>query len=64
MSSLKLKKINNEVLYNKGLIKNLNTSVKILGNGEISEKIEFSFNMFSKSAIDKIEKSGGKVIFI
>ena len=64
ISNLKLKKINNEVLFNKGLLKNINTSVKILGNGEIDQKIEFSFNMFSKSAIEKIEKAGGKVIFI
>ena len=64
ISNLKLKKINNEVLYSKGLLKNINTSVKILGNGEIDQKIEFSFNMFSKSAIEKIEKAGGKVIFI
>jgi len=64
ISSLKLRKINNEVLYNKGLLKNINKSVKILGNGEINEKVEFSFNMFSKSAIEKIEKAGGKVIFI
>ena len=63
ISNLKLKKINNEVLFKKGLIKNIDATVKILGNGEINEKIEFTFNMFSKSAIQKIEKAGGKVIF-
>ncbi len=63
ISNLKLKKINNEVLFKKGLIKNIDATVKILGNGDINEKIEFTFNMFSKSAIQKIEKAGGKVIF-
>ena len=63
ISNLKLKKINNEVLFKKGLIKNIDATVKILGNGDINEKIEFTFNMFSKSAIQKIEKAGGKAIF-
>ena len=64
ISNLKLKKINNEILFKKGLIKNEDTTVKILGNGELTGKIELSFNMFSKNAIEKIEKAGGKVIFI
>lgn len=60
--SLNLKKINFEVLLEKGVIKNSSTFVKILGNGSIDKPIEITANMFSKSAIEKIEKAGGKVV--
>ena len=33
--------------------------VKILGSGEIKDKIDIIANFFSKSAIDKISKAGG-----
>ena len=61
---LKVQKINSEVLFEKGIIKKKDIPVKILGRGEFDKKMELSFNMFSKTAIDKIEKAGGKVIFI
>ena len=61
---LKVKKINPDILFEKGIIKKKNIPVKILGQGEFDKKAELSFNMFSKSAIEKIEKAGGKVIFI
>ena len=32
--------------------------------GEIEKSINISANMFSKSAIEKIEKAGGSVIFV
>tara|TARA_B100000686_G_scaffold308353_1_gene349338 strand:+ start:230 stop:679 length:450 start_codon:yes stop_codon:yes gene_type:complete len=64
LSSLKVSKINADVLFDKGIIKKSDIPVKILGNGSIDKKIEMSFNMFSKSAIEKIEKAGGKVVFI
>lgn len=38
--------------------------VKILGNGDISLKLDVTANAFSKSAIEKIEKAGGKVTTI
>lgn len=41
---------------------NKNRLVKILGNGELSAKLEVSANAFSKSAIAKIEAAGGKAI--
>ena len=33
--------------------------IKILGSGEIKDKIDIIANFFSKSAIDKISKTGG-----
>jgi len=61
---LKVQKVNSEVLFEKGIIKKKDIPVKVLGNGDFDKKMELSFNMFSKNAIDKIEKAGGKVIFI
>ena len=37
-----------------------NDLVKILGNGELSAKVEVTAHAFSKSAIAKIEAAGGK----
>lgn len=41
-----------------------NDLVKILGNGELTAKLEVSANAFSKSAIAKIEAAGGKATII
>jgi large subunit ribosomal protein L15 len=49
-----------EILLEKGIIKKLADGVKILGNGKITKKLTIKSNGFSKSAVDKIEKAGGK----
>ena len=41
-----------------------NKLVKILGNGELSAKLEVTAHAFTKSAIAKIEAAGGKVTTI
>ena len=64
LNSLKVKKIDNNVLFDLGLIKKISLPVKILSKGNLDKALEISANSFSKVAIDKIEKSGGKVIFI
>ncbi len=38
--------------------------VKVLGNGDLSAKLEVTANAFSKSAIAKIEAAGGKATTI
>jgi large subunit ribosomal protein L15 len=53
-----------EVLKNNGLIKNLKNPVKILGNGDISQKVNVTVHAISKSAQEKIEKSGGVVTLL
>ena len=63
ISALELDKINPEILYEKGVIKNADGMVKILGNGEIKKPIEVMAHMFSNSAVEKLEKAGGKAIF-
>jgi len=59
---LGIKKIDSSVLVEKGVIKSVYEPVKILGNGELKSAIEVSASAFSKSAVEKIEKAGGKVI--
>ena len=48
-----------EKLKEKGLIKSISLPVKILGEGDIDKKLIVEANAFSKSAKEKIEKSGG-----
>ncbi len=49
-----------ESLLEKGIIKDSKDGVKILGNGELTKKLEVSVNAFSASAKEKIEALGGK----
>jgi len=51
--------INLEVLLQNGLISK-NDRVKVLSRGEIKGKVEVNVHAFSKSAIEAIEKAGGK----
>ncbi len=52
-------KIDIKVLKKLNLINKKINKVKILGSGEIRDKIDIIANSFSKSAIDKISKVGG-----
>jgi len=52
-----------EVMKEKRMIRKVD-SVKILGNGELSEAITVHAQKFSRSAVDKIEKAGGKVVTV
>ena len=63
IASLKIKKVNANILYEKGAIKKTDVPVKILGNGDIKDPVEITADMFSKSAIEKLEKAGGKAIY-
>ena len=44
-----------------GLIKNQLDGIKVLGNGELTKKLTIQANKFSKTAVEKIEKSGSKI---
>ena len=63
LSKIKETDITSDLLSNLGLINN-NSPYKILGNGEVDKTLNVSANMFSKTAIKKIEKAGGSVVFI
>lgn len=49
-----------ETLMEKGIVKNPKDGVKILGNGELTKKLDVKVNAFSKSAVEKIQAVGGK----
>jgi len=42
-----------------GVIKKLGTGLKILGSGDLNRKIAVKAHVFSKSALEKIQKAGG-----
>lgn len=52
--------IDPKVLVRKGLIDNLKTGVKILGQGKLSKKLIVTAQGFSASAKKEIEAQGGK----
>ena len=49
-----------ELMKASGLIKKEYDGVKVLGNGELTAKLTVKAAKFSQSAIEKIEKAGGK----
>ena len=53
-----------ELLKASGLIKKLEDGVSVMGNGEITKKLTVSAHRFTKTAKEKIEKAGGKVIVL
>ena len=61
--SLNLEKIDIDILYARGVINKTDIPVKILGNGDIKSPLEITADMFSKTAVEKLEKAGGKAIF-
>ncbi len=48
-----------ESLLASGVIKKLESGLKILGSGELTRKISVTAHLYSKSALDKIQKAGG-----
>ena len=52
--------IDADALLKLGMIKDKKNKVKILGNGSLTKKLTVKADCFSKSAIEKIEKAGGK----
>ena len=53
--------INSELLKKLKLINKNTTKLKILGSGEIKDKINIEADLASKSAIEKLEKIGGSL---
>ena len=53
--------INSDLLKKLKLINKNSTKLKILGTGEIKDKVNIEANLASKSAIDKLEKIGGTI---
>ncbi len=53
--------LNSEVLKKLKLINKNSNKLKILGSGEVKDKINIEADLASKSAIEKLEKIGGSI---
>lgn len=53
--------VNAATLKAKGLVHANKDGVKVLGNGDLTKKLNFEVDKISKPAADKIAKSGGSV---
>ena len=47
-----------------GVVRKIGDGVKILGSGELTRKIRVEAHLFSRSALDKIQKAGGEAAVI
>ena len=64
IAALKLAKVNPSILRERGVIKHAHVPVKVLGDGELSGAIEIAAHGFSRTAKQKVEQSGGKVVIL
>ncbi len=48
------------VLYEKGIVRKRSKPIKILGDGELGKPLTIEAHQFSRSALRKIEQSGGQ----
>jgi large subunit ribosomal protein L15 len=53
-------KITAELLVARGVVKRLGAGLKVLGDGELKSPLQIAAHLFSKSALEKIQKAGGK----
>lgn len=49
-----------EVLFERGIVKNIKDGIKVLGSGELKRSVTVKANAFSSSAVEKITAAGGK----
>ena len=49
-----------QLLMESGIVKNLKSGVKVLGNGKLNKKLTVKAHKFSASAVSAIEAAGGK----
>ncbi|MBC8610813.1 50S ribosomal protein L15 [uncultured Ruminococcus sp.] len=52
--------IDSKAIVEAGLTKKILDGIKVLGNGEVTKSFTVKAAAFSKSAVEKIEKAGGK----
>ena len=64
IAALKLDKVDPAILQDRGVIKRADVPVKVLGDGELSSAIEVAAHRFSRTAQEKVEKSGGKIVVL
>ena len=54
--------VDSKVLIEKGLVNKELDGIKVLGNGKLTKKLTVVATKFSKSAIEKIQAVGGKIV--
>ena len=59
LESIEEKKIDAKLMYEKGLVRSPFKPIKVLGSGDLKHSVYIVATEFSKSAKEKIEKSGG-----
>ncbi len=52
-------KITPALLVERGLVSRLWDGLKVLGDGELKAPLQIAAHLFSKSALEKIQKAGG-----
>jgi large subunit ribosomal protein L15 len=62
IGALELSEVTPQVLKERGLIGDSGKLIKVLSKGEISKSCKVTADSFSKSAEEKIKKSGGETI--
>ena len=61
LEKLNVDRINPNIMMENGLVKYALRPIKVLGDGNLTKKVNVSANAFSASAKEKIEKTGGSV---
>ncbi len=56
--------VDESALVARGLVKGRFDRIKVLGDGELTKAVTVSAHAFSKSAAAKIQKAGGKLVFL
>ena len=56
--------VDEAALVARGLVKGRFDRIKILGDGELTKAVTVSAHAFSKTAAQKIQKAGGKVVLV
>jgi large subunit ribosomal protein L15 len=64
LADLKVKEIALDDYKKLGLVSSKKALIKILGAGELTAAITIHAHKFSKSAVEKIEKAGGKAVVL
>ncbi|MFB0516788.1 MAG: 50S ribosomal protein L15 [Candidatus Neomarinimicrobiota bacterium] len=64
IANLNLDKVDPAILQERGIIKRKDIPVKVLGDGELSGAVEVAAHQFSRTAREKVEKSGGKIVVL
>jgi large subunit ribosomal protein L15 len=64
LEALEVSEIDPEILKKRGLIHDVEDGVRVLGDGKLSKALTVKAHYFTKSAREKIEGAGGKVILM